>query len=282
MCIEQTLMRCIKSRSGIPHGGGMTESQCATWILSHSRCSEIAYAMSLLTGVSRISNSENKVTTEKKGGDIGRNIHDKLTGKLLKNVTMFKSDQAVTMKILKKAIINADETHHIHSHLLTQRMFVCFSLDNASKYAREYFSYELSTVSPSLFDPWTQLMRKTDKSTLAIALDTLNVAKERHITAVADDTDILVLLLYHCCRNISMQFTTHCGHVRDIQAMQKSIGKEVCKTLLFAHALTGCDTNSALFAKSKTSAFQHICKSETLYNWDSVIGSQENVSRDKL
>lgn len=51
MNIEQTLMKCTKSRKGITHGGGMTESQRALWILSHSRSSEITYAMSLLTSV---------------------------------------------------------------------------------------------------------------------------------------------------------------------------------------------------------------------------------------
>lgn len=465
MCIEQTLMRCTKSRSGITHGGGMTESQRATWIMSHSRCSEIAYAMSLLTGITRISSeqhseisdarmgrdfqdmkaimdffnshnpfdtcasglwnifsgiadSENKVTAEK-ADIIGKNIQDKLTGKLFKNVTMLKSDQAVTMKVLKKGIIIADETHHIDTHLLTQRMLVCVSLDNTSKDAREYFRYELSTIPPSLFDPRTQLMRKTDKSSLGRSLDSmtvhrtecsqahahthfvldggallhklawtkngtfidvlrqyesyvdrqygkativfdgylvpstkdmehksrlkqssvavlfdehspmiikketflsnnenkqrfinmlgqffqdlghnvlyavadadtlivktaLSIAEERHTTVVADDTDILVLLLYHSCKNISMQSATHSDHVRDIQAMQESIGEEGCKVLLFAHALTGCDTTSALFGKSKTSAFQHICKSETLRNWGSVFGCQEIMSTDEI
>ena len=36
MVIEQTLMKSIKSKSGITHGGGMTESQRATWVMSHA------------------------------------------------------------------------------------------------------------------------------------------------------------------------------------------------------------------------------------------------------
>ncbi|KAJ8897306.1 hypothetical protein PR048_002652 [Dryococelus australis] len=59
-----------------------------------------------------------------------------------------------------------------------------------------------------------------DADTL-IVKTALNIVKERHITIVADNTDILVLLLYHCCKNISMQSATHSGHICDIQTIQK-------------------------------------------------------------
>ncbi|KAJ8897307.1 hypothetical protein PR048_002653 [Dryococelus australis] len=93
--------------------------------------------------LSGISNSENIVTAEK-ADIIGRNIQDKLTGKLYKNVTMFQSDQEVTVKVLKMGIIIADETHHIDTRLLTQRMLVCLYLENASKDAKEII--QLRTV----------------------------------------------------------------------------------------------------------------------------------------
>lgn len=64
MHVEKTLMKCTKSRSGITHGGGMTESQRAPWILSHARCSEVTCAMSLLTNVSRIDSEQHTDLTD--------------------------------------------------------------------------------------------------------------------------------------------------------------------------------------------------------------------------
>lgn len=64
MYIEQTLMKCTKSHSGITHRGGMTESQHATWILSHSRCSKITFAMSFLISVSLIGSEQHTGLTD--------------------------------------------------------------------------------------------------------------------------------------------------------------------------------------------------------------------------
>ncbi|KAJ8890145.1 hypothetical protein PR048_009652 [Dryococelus australis] len=333
MCIEQTLMRfmrCTKSRSGITHGGVSRISSVQYTEISDARMARDFQDMKAIMEFFNSPNPfNNKVTTEK--DIIGRHMQEKLTGKLFRNVTMFKSDQAVTMQVLKKGIIIADETLHIDTHLPTQRMFVCFTLDKASKDAREYFSYELSTIPHSLFDPRTQLMRKTDKSSLAIALysmtvnqtkcsqthehtyfvldggaflhelawfksgtfgdiirqyesyvdmqygkltivldgyltrvkqssvthfqdkgysviyahadaDTLilktalNIAKERHITVVADDTDILVLLLHHCCKNINCSLPhTEVMYVI-LKLCRNQLGKKVARlNILLTH-----------------------------------------------
>lgn len=120
-----------------------------------------------------------------------------------------------------------------------------------------------------------------DADTL-IVKEALNIAQEKHVTVVADDTDILILLLYHSSKNILMQSATQSDKVCDIQPMQRSIGEEARKTLLFVHALTGCDTTSALFGKSKSSAFKNIIKSKILCEWASHFGSSEDVSKEDL
>ncbi|KAJ8885107.1 hypothetical protein PR048_011303 [Dryococelus australis] len=49
MLFEQTLIKLTKGRSGMTHGGGMTESLRASWVLSHSTCSDVAMAIYILT-----------------------------------------------------------------------------------------------------------------------------------------------------------------------------------------------------------------------------------------
>lgn len=61
------------------------------------------------------------------------------------------------------------------SRLLTQRMIACISLDNISQDEREFFNYELSPLPTLLFDHSTRLLRKTDKSSLAKSLYSMNV-----------------------------------------------------------------------------------------------------------
>lgn len=64
--------------------------------------------------------------------------------------------------------------------------------------------------------------------------------------------------------------------------MQRSIGEEACKTLLFVYALTGCNTTSALFGKSKSSAFKNIIKFKILCEWASHFGSSKDVTKEDL
>lgn len=100
---------------------------------------------------------------------------------------------------------------------------------------------------------------ESDADTL-IVRTALTLAERKHVTVVADDTDILVLLLYHNQRDTIMQSATCPGKTRDIKSMQHAVGEAGCKVILFSHALTGCDTTSALFGKSKSAAFRHFIK----------------------
>ena len=51
LIIEQTMMRTAKSRGGLTHGRGMTESVCVIWVRSLHRCATIYAALSTLTNV---------------------------------------------------------------------------------------------------------------------------------------------------------------------------------------------------------------------------------------
>lgn len=79
-----------------------------------------------------------------------------------------------------------------------------------------------------------------------------------------------------------MQAATQSDKVRDFQTLQESIGVEACKILPFVHALTGCDTTSSFFGKTKLSEFKSIIKSPVLYKWASHFGSSEDVSKVDL
>ena len=52
----------------------------------------------------------------------------------------------------------------------------------------------------------------------------------------------------------------------DIQECQNILGDEVCKSLLFLHAITGCDTTSSLFNIGKLTAFKKMMDNKQIRN----------------
>jgi len=88
-------------------------------------------------------------------------------------------------------------------------------------------------------------------------------------TAVfADDTDILVLLVYHLKASMAdVYFVSDakkkgCFETKSInvRSIQKKLKPDACSQLLVIHALGGCDTVSAIFGHGKATVFQKVTK----------------------
>ena len=76
---------------------------------------------------------------------------------------------------------------------------------------------------------------------------------------VGEDTDLLVLLLHYASQNTKKIFlcsepkqnVTRRSKVWDIQLCQQALGSDVCESILFIHAILGCDTTSSLYRIGK-------------------------------
>ena len=76
---------------------------------------------------------------------------------------------------------------------------------------------------------------------------------------IADDTDVLILLIHYAPTSSQGLFLHNCrgmtskkhGSVLNILQVRKDLGENVCRNILFAHALLGCDTTSGIFGLSK-------------------------------
>ena len=53
-------------------------------------------------------------------------------------------------------------------------------------------------------------------------------------------------------------------HIIAIDTAQQALGVDVSRSLLFVHAMTGCDTTSAMFGVIKTKPFKVLQASEEL------------------
>ena len=93
-----------------------------------------------------------------------------------------------------------------------------------------------------------------------IAVCACTVALTTPVVVVADDTDILMLLQHHfqptVHENIYLQTSTK---MIDIGILQKSLEPSLSQSLLFIHALSGCDTTSRPYGIGKLSAMGKSC-----------------------
>lgn len=99
----------------------------------------------------------------------------------------------------------------------------------------------------------------------------LKTARNTAVTVVANDTDILVLLIYHFQSSMCDIFL-HCEvssrtsgrlSVSSIRDIRSAIGDNAAEQILAIHAVSGCDSTSALYGQGKGSV------------WKKVTGSQQ-------
>ena len=110
-----------------------------------------------------------------------------------------------------------------------------------------------------------------DADTLIVECALQFARQGREVSVVADDTDVLVLLMYHWNQNMAdVYFHSEAKRskkglkVWKIQDLVKKAGKLVTSHLLFIHAWSGCDTTSATYGHGKTSILKKIQQSEEL------------------
>jgi len=93
-------------------------------------------------------------------------------------------------------------------------------------------------------------------------------ASENHTTTlVGEDTDLLILLLYHMdSRKKTIYFRSDKRskdqRVYNINTLKECLGQQLCSQLLFIHAFTGCDTTSRIFGMGKRTLFQKATKGD--------------------
>ena len=88
-------------------------------------------------------------------------------------------------------------------------------------------------------------------------------ARTKTTVLVGDDTDLLVLLYYHASENgCDLYFrpepkaNARRARVWHMKRVKDQLGREVCRNLLFLHAMTGCDTASRLYGVGKATALK--------------------------
>ena len=95
-------------------------------------------------------------------------------------------------------------------------------------------------------------------------------------TLIGEDTDLLILLLYHATLKDSHELYFRSDKTRNktkqyvynINVLKQILGDDLCTGL---HVFTGCDMTSRIFGIGKKSVFQKIIKGESVFRICSKI-----------
>ena len=82
-------------------------------------------------------------------------------------------------------------------------------------------------------------------------------SKQETTTLTGDDTDLLILLLYHGyvnCKDLYFQSDNGKPTIYNIRVLKDLLGDQTCTDLLFIHAFTDCDISSSIFGVGKISS----------------------------
>ena len=112
----------------------------------------------------------------------------------------------------------------------------------------------------------TNLSSTQEEADTRMLLHAVHIAEShQRIVIRADDTDVLVLLVYYCSKDqLSDLVYMHAGHSGQntnsdhyipVHDICNRLGPNVCQALPTTHALTGCDTTSSLLGIGKRTAF---------------------------
>ena len=81
-------------------------------------------------------------------------------------------------------------------------------------------------------------------------VSTCSMAKRRSVVVVGDDTDLLVLLLHHLSPEHHVIFLQTASKILNIRILQDHLAPNLTASLLFLHAITGCDTTSRPYSRA--------------------------------
>ena len=107
-------------------------------------------------------------------------------------------------------------------------------------------------------------MEDADTMVAAAAIELAALGKQ--VTVIADDTDILFLLIHHFKEEMSdICFSSEkISKTWSIKDIIQQIGPSLKQYILFLHAWLGCDTTSAIYDQGKTSLSKKLISSSKL------------------
>lgn len=146
----------------------------------------------------------------------------------------------------------------------------------------------ISLLTESLKADEQEVHNSTGDADTLIVECALKLSREgREVSVVADDTDILVLLMYHWKQDMAdVYFHSEASRTKQglkvwkIRDIVTKAQKEVTSNILFLHAWSGCDTTSATYGHGKSSLLKKITSSKDLRDLSLIVSNPDATAEE--
>lgn len=141
----------------------------------------------------------------------------------------------------------------------------------------------INLITEKLQNKGCIVVNSLEDADLNIALTAVQQSSSHTVTVIGEDTDVLILLLYHCydIKQYDIYYrsdrvgTKKSTTTHDIYLYKEVLGRDICKGLLFMHSFTGCDTTSAFYGVSKTHSFTKFVQDKALQHISCVFSNKD-------
>ena len=158
--------------------------------------------------------------------------------------------------------------HYGHATVVFDGYVVPTTKDNTHQRKKEDFLSNsqnkqslIQLISNDLRKSGCHVVESEGDADLEIVQAAIALASLSSTTLIGEDTDLLVLLLYHTHVSDDLYFRSDRGKgpAFDIKAMKEILKVEICDRLLFVHAITVCDTTSRIFGIGNNQSSKKSC-----------------------
>ena len=132
----------------------------------------------------------------------------------------------------------------------------------------------------------SQVFHAKSDADLLIVLKAVESAKTMKTVLVGDDTDLLVLLLYHTkLHSFDIYFApepkmnSKC-RTWDIKKVKAKLGSLICSHILFLHAMLGCDATSRLYNVGKATILKKFKANTTLHQSAEIFNNPNSTAEE--
>ena len=192
-----------------------------------------------------------------------------------------------------EGISTKDMTHRRRSKG-KKGLTVSFTLDMCLSVSKDIFLNDptnkqnfICLLGIKLREQNCQVFHSRSDADLLIVQKTVESAESVDTVLVGDDTDLLVLLIYHVnLDNHDIFFipepkkNSKC-RTWNIKQVKADLGSFTCKHILFLHALLGCDTTSRLYGIGKGPVLKKFkgnsCLQQAANIFDSTLSTSANI-----
>ena len=168
-----------------------------------------------------------------------------------------KSTKDMTHKRRIKGQAGVPVTFTANMHLTMKKTEFLVNKENKQRF--------INMLSARLLEKNCKIYHASGDVVLLIVMKAVESASAVKTVLIGDDTDLLILLLYHASLDSFELFlkpepkkSVKTSRVWNIHAVKKQLGPDICSHILFLHAILGCDTTSQPYGIGKGKSLKKV------------------------